>query len=104
MSNKKRILALSVAAALTTTALAGPIVSAQDDDSDVKIGFVTHVLGNPFIQQIIDGAEFAAAAPVVPRDRFRTSKSPVFWKAPTASISVLLGRLGPRGPREVSAS
>lgn len=26
----------------------------------VKIGFVTHVLGNPFIQQIIDGAEAAA--------------------------------------------
>ncbi len=61
MSNRKRILALSVATALTTTALAGPIVSAQDDDGVVKIGFVTHVLGNPFIQQIIDGAEFAAA-------------------------------------------
>ncbi len=27
----------------------------------IKIGFVTHVLGNPFIQQIIDGAEDAAA-------------------------------------------
>ena len=27
----------------------------------VKIGFVTHVLGNPFIQQIVDGAEAAAA-------------------------------------------
>ncbi len=27
----------------------------------IKIGFVTHVLGNPFIQQIIDGAEAAAA-------------------------------------------
>jgi ABC-type sugar transport system substrate-binding protein len=26
----------------------------------VKIGFVTHVKGNPFIQQIIDGANFAA--------------------------------------------
>lgn len=26
----------------------------------IKIGFVTHVLGNPFIQQIIDGAEAAA--------------------------------------------
>jgi ABC-type sugar transport system substrate-binding protein len=27
----------------------------------IKIGFVTHVLGNPFIQQIIDGATAAAA-------------------------------------------
>jgi ABC-type sugar transport system substrate-binding protein len=27
----------------------------------IKIGFVTHVLGNPFIQQIIDGANAAAA-------------------------------------------
>ncbi len=26
----------------------------------IKIGFVTHVLGNPFIQQIIDGAKAAA--------------------------------------------
>ena len=26
----------------------------------IKIGFVTHVLGNPFIQQIIDGANAAA--------------------------------------------
>ena len=26
----------------------------------IKLGFVTHVLGNPFIQQIIDGANFAA--------------------------------------------
>jgi ABC-type sugar transport system substrate-binding protein len=27
---------------------------------DLTIGFVTHVVGNPFIQQIIDAAEFAA--------------------------------------------
>lgn len=26
----------------------------------IKLGFVTHVLGNPFIQQIVDGAEAAA--------------------------------------------
>src|SRR6185503_583217 len=26
----------------------------------IKLGFVTHVLGNPFIQQIIDGANAAA--------------------------------------------
>ncbi len=29
-------------------------------DDDLTIGFVTHVVGNPFIQQIIDAAEFAA--------------------------------------------
>ena len=29
--------------------------------ASIKIGFVTHVLGNPFIQQIIDGAMAAAA-------------------------------------------
>jgi ABC-type sugar transport system substrate-binding protein len=40
--------------------LAGTTASAQDDAEAVKIGFVTHVLGNPFIQQIVDGAEFAA--------------------------------------------
>ena len=28
--------------------------------TSIKLGFVTHVLGNPFIQQIIDGAEAAA--------------------------------------------
>jgi ABC-type sugar transport system substrate-binding protein len=33
-------------------------VTAQEEP--VTIGFVTHVLGNPFIQQIIDGAQFAA--------------------------------------------
>ena len=26
----------------------------------IKLGFVTHVIGNPFIQQIIDGANAAA--------------------------------------------
>ncbi len=36
--------------------------SAQDEEP-VKIGFVTHVLGNPFIQQIIDAAQFAADGP-----------------------------------------
>jgi len=29
-------------------------------EDDLTIGFVTHVVGNPFIQQIIDAAEFAA--------------------------------------------
>jgi ABC-type sugar transport system substrate-binding protein len=34
--------------------------SASTPDDDLTIGFVTHVVGNPFIQQIIDAAEFAA--------------------------------------------
>lgn len=54
---KTRTLALSLVA---TTALAAAIAAPANAD-DIKIGFVTHVLGNPFIQQIIDGAEFAAA-------------------------------------------
>jgi ribose transport system substrate-binding protein len=41
---------------------AAPSVSPSADANAqrVKIGFVTHVIGNPFIQQIIDGAKFAA--------------------------------------------
>jgi ABC-type sugar transport system substrate-binding protein len=35
-----------------------PSVLAQDDS--ITIGFVTHVVGNPFIQQIIEGAQAAA--------------------------------------------
>ena len=34
---------------------------ASEAPASIKIGFVTHVLGNPFIQQIIDGATAAAA-------------------------------------------
>ena len=34
---------------------------ASEAPASIKIGFVTHVLGNPFIQQIIDGANAAAA-------------------------------------------
>ena len=33
---------------------------ASTPEDDLTIGFVTHVVGNPFIQQIIDAAEFAA--------------------------------------------
>jgi ABC-type sugar transport system substrate-binding protein len=44
--------------------MAGPGVIAQDTSpavgSPIKLGFVTHVLGNPFIQQIVDAAQFAA--------------------------------------------
>lgn len=52
-----------------TAAAADTAVAATDDSSaatdaapadDLTIGFVTHVVGNPFIQQIIDAAEFAA--------------------------------------------
>ena len=52
-----------------TGRLGGGVGSTPPDDSaaagstpddDLTIGFVTHVVGNPFIQQIIDAAEFAA--------------------------------------------
>jgi ABC-type sugar transport system substrate-binding protein len=35
--------------------------SADPNATPIKLGFVTHVIGNPFIQQIIDGANAAAA-------------------------------------------
>jgi ABC-type sugar transport system substrate-binding protein len=35
--------------------------SADPNAEKIKLGFVTHVIGNPFIQQIIDGANAAAA-------------------------------------------
>lgn len=58
--NRSRTVALGATLALSVTAVGGAAVSAQDEAEPVKIGFVTHVLGNPFIQQIIDAAEFAA--------------------------------------------
>jgi ABC-type sugar transport system substrate-binding protein len=85
MTTTRRHAAVLAAAALTTatwvsgTAAATTLppddsaaadASAPDDsaatgattpDDDLTIGFVTHVVGNPFIQQIIDAAEFAAA-------------------------------------------
>lgn len=51
-------------AATDTPATAAPASSAPAESAapeTIKIGFVTHVLGNPFIQQIIDGANAAAA-------------------------------------------
>lgn len=40
---------------------AAPSASASEaPPASIKLGFVTHVLGNPFIQQIVDGAEAAA--------------------------------------------
>ena len=62
------ILAILLAAcgggtATTAPATAAPATAAPATaaPAPIKIGFVTHVLGNPFIQQIIDGAQAAAA-------------------------------------------
>lgn len=61
MRNRTRALALGAAAALAATAVASPVVTAQDDEMEpVQIGLVTHVLGNPFIQQITEYAQVAA--------------------------------------------
>jgi ABC-type sugar transport system substrate-binding protein len=63
MSGTRRALALGAATALAITALGAPVATAQDEElpgAGLRIGFVTHVIGNPFIQQIIDGARFAA--------------------------------------------
>lgn len=61
MTNRTRIVALGTATALSLSALGGAAVLAQDEEMEpVEIGFVTHVLGNPFIQQIVEAAEFAA--------------------------------------------
>jgi ABC-type sugar transport system substrate-binding protein len=67
----RRASARGAALALSLTALVGGAALAQSEapaesaaattTEPITIGFVTHVLGNPFIQQIIDGAEFAAA-------------------------------------------
>src|SRR5918999_1940410 len=46
----------AVAAGLLALAASTPAL-AQDK---IKIGFVTHAQGNPFIQQIVDGAQAAA--------------------------------------------
>jgi ABC-type sugar transport system substrate-binding protein len=65
-----RALILATAALFTAGGLAS-CSSSQDSAStdaaaetevkeDITIGFVVHVVGNPFIQQIIDGAEMAA--------------------------------------------
>lgn len=81
MSKITRLVAFLAALALLATACGGDgtsqeetsdAVGAQEDEEaeepqveeepepSLKIGFVTHVIGNPFIQQIIDAAEFAA--------------------------------------------
>ncbi len=47
-----------VSEAPASEAASEPAASAPAEE--IKLGFVTHVIGNPFIQQIIDGAEAAA--------------------------------------------
>lgn len=49
------------AAPPTTAPSVAPSASASEaPPASIKLGFVTHVLGNPFIQQIVDGANAAA--------------------------------------------
>ena len=61
MTKRSRIVALGATMALSLSAVGGAAVHAQDEEMEpVRIGFVTHVLGNPFIQQIVEAAEFAA--------------------------------------------
>lgn len=52
---------LVAAALLATAACSSPSPAPGEDDAPLKLGFVVHVLGDPFIQQIIDGAKAAAA-------------------------------------------
>ena len=50
----------TTATLMMTAAIAlGATMSARADDP-IKLGFVTHAQGNPFIQQIVDGAQAAA--------------------------------------------
>ncbi len=45
----------------TTTTEAAEVDTPDEPEDDLTIAFVTHVIGDPFIQQIIDAAEAAAA-------------------------------------------
>lgn len=49
-----------VLVAVVVILLLGVIPVSVAQDAPLKIGFVTHVVGNPFIQQIIEGAQAAA--------------------------------------------
>ncbi len=46
--------------AAASEAPASEAPASEAPPASIKLGFVTHVLGNPFIQQIVDGAEAAA--------------------------------------------
>ena len=50
----------SEAAVATEAPASSAPASADPNATPIKLGFVTHVIGNPFIQQIIDGANAAA--------------------------------------------
>jgi ABC-type sugar transport system substrate-binding protein len=52
--------AASEAPASSAPASASASASSDANATRIKLGFVTHVIGNPFIQQIIDGANAAA--------------------------------------------
>jgi ABC-type sugar transport system substrate-binding protein len=56
MSRIADICALAVAGVLAVA-----LTGAARADDQVSIGFVTHAQGNPFIQQIVDGAQAAAS-------------------------------------------
>jgi ABC-type sugar transport system substrate-binding protein len=56
-SNKSQVLCAIAAGALAL----GATQSSTWAEDKIVIGFVTHAQGNPFIQQIVDGAEAAAA-------------------------------------------
>ena len=58
-SRKARVGALALAATMAITA-GGVTSPAQAKEKKLTIGFVVHVVGNPFIQQIIDAAKMAA--------------------------------------------
>jgi ABC-type sugar transport system substrate-binding protein len=64
MSRRKQWLAATGALALTVGMVGGAAAQSPDASAPsgerIKLGFVTHVLGNPFIQQIVDGAQAAA--------------------------------------------
>jgi len=50
----------SSAATTAPSAAATTAATTDPNATRIKLGFVTHVIGNPFIQQIIDGANMAA--------------------------------------------
>ncbi|MBX3028887.1 MAG: substrate-binding domain-containing protein [Chloroflexi bacterium] len=60
MSHGKRWLAATGALALTVGAVGGAAAQSPAAGEPIKLGMAIHVLGNPFIQQIVDGANAAA--------------------------------------------
>lgn len=63
MTRSRRMLAATGAMALMVSGVGGAAAqspSAELPGAGLRIGFVTHVIGNPFIQQIVDGAQQAA--------------------------------------------